>query len=133
MPCGDAAVHLPVDQQRVDDGAGVVAGDVADEPHLAGVGVDLDDGDVGAERERRAAGREVGLGEQLVDALAGAAAARSAQVRALTGVPATANVPATGSSTMSAGSASSRSAASFRASSTTSSAAACGGRAADLQ
>ena len=58
---GDAAVDLTVDQHRVDDacrrrrrrrGAG--------EPHLAGLGVDLDHGDVGAEREGRALGGEVG-------------------------------------------------------------------------
>ena len=40
--------------------AGVVAGDVAHEAHLAGLGVDLDDGDVGAERERRRRRRRSG-------------------------------------------------------------------------
>ena len=46
-------MELALDEQRVDDAPGVVAGHVADEAHPAGLGVDLDDGDVGAERERR--------------------------------------------------------------------------------
>jgi hypothetical protein len=62
-------VDLAVDQQRVHDGAGVVAGDVAQEPDLAGLGVDLDDRDVGAEGERGPARLEVGLGGERVHAL----------------------------------------------------------------
>ena len=50
----DPAVHLAVDDQRVDHRADVVDRDVADEPRVAGLGVDLDD------RRVRAAGpREV--------------------------------------------------------------------------
>ena len=49
---GDAAVLLALDEQRVDHRAAVVDGDVAQEAHGARVEVDLDDGDVGAERER---------------------------------------------------------------------------------
>ena len=40
MPCVDAAVHLPVDDLRVDGVADVVDGDVADEPRVAGLRVD---------------------------------------------------------------------------------------------
>ena len=50
---GDAAVHLAFRQQRVDERAGVVDRDVLAQPHRTRLGVDLDDGDVGAERERR--------------------------------------------------------------------------------
>ena len=46
-------MELALDEQRVDDAPGVVARDVAHEADVAGLGVDLDDGDVGAERERR--------------------------------------------------------------------------------
>ena len=48
----DPAVHLPVDDQRVDDRADVVDRDVADEPRVARLGVDLDDRRVGAARPR---------------------------------------------------------------------------------
>ena len=44
----DAAVHLAVDDQRVDDRADVVDRDVADEPRVARLRVDLDDRRVGA-------------------------------------------------------------------------------------
>ena len=44
--------------------AGVVDADVPLQRHLARVGVDLDDGDVGAERERRLGGGEVGRAHQ---------------------------------------------------------------------
>ena len=50
----DAAVHLALRDQRVDQRAGVVDGDEPQQLDRAGLGVDLDDGDVGAERERRA-------------------------------------------------------------------------------
>ena len=50
---GDAAVDLALEQHRVEHRAGVVARDVAQVADLAGLGVDLDDGDVAAERERR--------------------------------------------------------------------------------
>ena len=52
---------LALDQQRVQHGAAVVDGDVAQQRDLAGVLVDLDDGDVRAERERRLALVEVEL------------------------------------------------------------------------
>src|SRR5215210_3345862 len=42
---------LTVDDQGIDDVADVVDGDVALDVHLAGVGLDLDDADVGAEGE----------------------------------------------------------------------------------
>ena len=58
---GDAAVLLAGDEQRVEDAAAVVDGDVAHQPHAAGLGVDLDDGDVRAERVRRVAAVEVEL------------------------------------------------------------------------
>ena len=50
----DAAVLLAGDDQRVEDPAAVVDRDVAQRRDQAGLGVDLDDRDVGAERERRA-------------------------------------------------------------------------------
>ncbi len=49
----DAAVPLALGQQRVHDRAGVVDGHDPAEEHLAGLGIDLDDRHVGAERERR--------------------------------------------------------------------------------
>ena len=61
---GDAAVLLALDEQRVEHGAAVVDRDVPHEAHLAGVGVDLDHRDVGAERERRAVLVEVELAGQ---------------------------------------------------------------------
>ena len=63
---GHAAVDLALEEQRVDHPAGVVAGDVAEVADLAGLGVDLDDGDMGTERERGAAGVEAGLDQQLL-------------------------------------------------------------------
>ena len=53
MPCAEPAVHLSVHEHRVQDPAAVVDGDVAHQPHVAGLRVDLDDRDVRAERERR--------------------------------------------------------------------------------
>ena len=55
---------LPLDEQRVEHGAAVVDGDVADEADLACLGVDLDHRDVGAERERRSALVEVDVGAE---------------------------------------------------------------------
>ena len=52
-PEGDAAVHLPVRDERVDQRPRVVDRDVPCELDLAGLGVDLDDREVRAERERR--------------------------------------------------------------------------------
>ena len=49
---GDAAVALPVGEQRVEDAAGVVDGDVAHQLDAPGLGVDVDHRHVGAERER---------------------------------------------------------------------------------
>jgi len=45
---GHAAEDLALDEERVDDVAAVVADDVADDSDLAGVGVDVEDADVGA-------------------------------------------------------------------------------------
>src|SRR5439155_570784 len=45
----DAAVDEAVHHQRVDHGAAVVYDDVAQEPHLEGLAVHLDDGDVEVE------------------------------------------------------------------------------------
>ena len=53
---GDATVTLALNEQRIDERAGIVAGDHAHEACLAGVGVDLDDRHVRAEREGRCAG-----------------------------------------------------------------------------
>ena len=58
---GDAAVLLARDEHRVEDAARVVDGDVAALVDPAGVEVDLDDGDVGAEREAGLALLEVEL------------------------------------------------------------------------
>ena len=55
----DAAVHLAVDDQRVDLVAAVVDGDVLQHVDVAGLGVDLDDADVRAEGPREV-GRVVG-------------------------------------------------------------------------
>ena len=57
---GDAAVELAVDDHRVDLLADVVDRDVADEVDLAGLLVDLDDGDVRPERPRAVRGVVVG-------------------------------------------------------------------------
>ena len=53
-PRREPAVHLAVDEQRVEDAAAVVDRDVAHRHDPAGLDVDLDDRDVRAERERRA-------------------------------------------------------------------------------
>jgi hypothetical protein len=52
----DAAVDLPVDEQGVDRIAAVVDRDVADQLGLAGLGIDVDHGRVGAEREHEVVG-----------------------------------------------------------------------------
>ncbi len=49
---GDAAVHLALDDHRVDDVAEVVDGDELLDLHLAGVGVDLDLADVACRPDR---------------------------------------------------------------------------------
>ena len=54
----DAAMELALDQQRVDHVADIVNRGVADEAHLAGVGVDLDLADVAAVRIGAFAARE---------------------------------------------------------------------------
>ena len=46
----DPAVHLPVDDRRVDHGADVVDRDVAEQARVARLGVDLDDREVRARR-----------------------------------------------------------------------------------
>src|SRR5581483_8166032 len=45
-PLREATVHLPGREKRVDDGAAVVDGDEVPDRDLAGLAVDLDDGDV---------------------------------------------------------------------------------------
>ena len=79
----------------------------------AGLGVDLDDGDVGAERERRARGVEAGVDRQLARRWPWPRTARSAHDLDTAGVPATWNAPDSMSSSMSASAASSAWAASF--------------------
>ena len=67
---GQAAVHLALDDHRVDPGAAVVDGDEPPHLDLAGARVDVHDADVGAEREgqvRRVVG-DLGV-EVAVDAL----------------------------------------------------------------
>ena len=59
MPVRDAAVHLALGDQRVDERPGVVDADEPLQLDAAGLGVDLDDGDVRAERERRDGGELV--------------------------------------------------------------------------
>ena len=51
-PWIDAAVHLALDDHRVDLDAAVVDGHVLQHVDLTGLGVDLDGADVGAERPR---------------------------------------------------------------------------------
>jgi hypothetical protein len=113
----DAAVLLALDEQRREHRAAVVDGDVADEAHLAGLGVDLDHGDVRAERERGTLLVEVELAVELLARLL-CRDASSAHVSACAGTPATPIVPEPVSTTMSATSASSRRAASCLALST---------------
>ena len=60
-------MHLSFGDHGVDDAPGVVDRDEAPELDLAGLGVDLDDGDVRAEGERRRPGVEDLLGLQLVE------------------------------------------------------------------
>ena len=51
-------MDLALEQQRIDDDAGIVDADVARDPHVAGVGIDLDLADVAAIGEVRARRRE---------------------------------------------------------------------------
>ncbi len=62
----DATVLLALDEQRCEYRAAVVDGHVAQEPDLAGVGIDLDDGDVRTEREGGAVLVEVELAVELL-------------------------------------------------------------------
>ena len=73
----DAAVHLAIDQQRIDDDAAIVHGDVALDLDLAGIAIDFRHDDVGAEGEgevgrlpevRRHQAR-LGIGRQLHGAI----------------------------------------------------------------
>ena len=57
-------MNLPIDDHRVHDRSRVVAGDVTQNEDRAGLDVDLDDRDVGAERERGSCRLEVDLGPQ---------------------------------------------------------------------
>ena len=118
----DAAVDLALEQERVEHPPGVVARDLAQVAHLAGLRVDLDHGDVAAEGEG-GAGRGEGLGRARAPPSPAAAAARSAHDLLTAGVPATWKTPLSTSSTMSAASASSRRAATSLAFSTSASAA----------
>src|SRR3979409_1139416 len=62
----DAAMHLPMQNERVDGAAGVVDREVARERDLAGVGIDLDLADRAAGRIGRDAAEEILLaGERL--------------------------------------------------------------------
>jgi hypothetical protein len=56
---GYATVDLALEQHRVQHPAGIVAGDLLEVLHLTGLGVDLDHGHVGTEREGGAADRVV--------------------------------------------------------------------------
>src|SRR4051812_45564732 len=53
---GDAADDLAIDEDRVDDAAAVVGDVIIDDARVAGFGLDLDDGDVGAVGVHRAFG-----------------------------------------------------------------------------
>ena len=88
---GDAAVLLAGDQQRVEDAPAVVDGDVAQHRDLAGLGVDLDDRHVRAERERRVGAVEV----ELVAQRRRARARRAASTRPSTPTASSAHVTAT--------------------------------------
>ena len=111
---GDAAVLLAGDEQRVEDAPAVVDGDVAQQRHGAGLGVDLDDRDVRAERVRRVGAVEVELVAQRPGLHARRAAwpgrrrrtASSAHVTPFDGTPATCSCPSP--TTMSSASASRR-------------------------
>ena len=62
-------MHLAFGEQGADDPSGVIHRDVTQQVHLAGLGVDLDDGQVGAKRERRTGRGEVDFGEERVPVL----------------------------------------------------------------
>jgi hypothetical protein len=52
-------VHLPLHEHRVENDAAIVDGDVAEQPHIARLGIDLNDGEVRPERIRRARSLEI--------------------------------------------------------------------------
>ena len=89
MPWMRAAVLLAGDDQRVEDPAAVVDGDVAQRRDLAGLDVDLDDRDVGAERERRAVLGEVGVDAEAAVVLVGVRPRARASDTPAPGTPAT--------------------------------------------
>ena len=123
---GDAAVHLRFGEHRVHDAAAVVDRDVPHQPHRARLGVDLDDRDVAAERERPV-GVEVDLRLQPGRGRTGVLGrdrAISRHETADAGVPATPSRPSS-NTTMSASAASSRFATSRRAVSSTAADASC--------
>ena len=96
---GDAAVLLALDEERVEHRAAVVDRDVAQQADLARVEVDLDDGDVGAERERGAALVEVELGRRAAvgrSRRVGSDVGELAPASAWAGTPATPTVPVVG-------------------------------------
>ncbi len=109
----EPTVHLTLGEQRVEDAPGVVDRDELAEHDLAGLDVDLDDGEVGARRERAAAWAKSPSPASGLAADSAATVATSTQERLIAGVPATWNRPS--SSTTSATSASSRRAAMSRA------------------
>ena len=55
MPCAIAAVHLAVDHHRIDQHAGILQREIAQDAHFAGLDVDLDLGDVAG----------IGIGERI--------------------------------------------------------------------
>jgi hypothetical protein len=116
----DAAVLLAPHEQGVDDATAVVHRDVAQVMDGAGLDVDLDHGDVGAEGEGGAVLRGVERGGQgpVAVVATGRACASSAQLSARAGTPATPTRPSS-PTTMSSTSASSSRAARRRARSTT--------------
>ena len=57
----DAAMDLPVDDQRIDQGAGILQRDIAQDAHLAGLDIDLDLGGVA----------RIGVGERVGAEMAG--------------------------------------------------------------
>ena len=80
---------LAGDDQRVHDAAAVVDEDVAQRLHLAGLDVDLDDRDVGAERERRAVLGVVGVDAEAAVVLVGVRRQLRATRPRTSGTPAT--------------------------------------------
>ena len=97
-------MHLALGDERVDERAGVVDGDEPPQLDRAGLRVDLDDRDVGAERERRGSAWKSCSAAQLDEPAVGRRArGELGPGDADAGAPATWKRPAAGSSTMSSG------------------------------